>query len=220
MVKRGDGVVQNSPRLSALSQAFLLTWIVLLAWAIVGLVSRPLFVGLISISQKFYENLNSPDIKFFRRIIMFWRGNGYLVDLQPKMRKRTAPPSKSAVEEEEEEEETLMEEGTEGKAPAAKRARKGEEAEAEIEGQRAERAFHVSAAADRLLDRVTRMQQEDGESEDDNEAAEMPEQRQRSEEGEAGIIEKIKLENFMCHRHLELKLGPNINFIIGVNGST
>jgi len=36
---------------------------------------------------------------------------------------------------------------------------------------------------------------------------------------QVGIIEKIKLENFMCHQHLELKLGPNINFIIGVNGS-
>ncbi len=39
-------------------------------------------------------------------------------------------------------------------------------------------------------------------------------------EAEVGIIEMIKLENFMCHRHLELKLGPNINFIIGQNGST
>lgn len=38
-------------------------------------------------------------------------------------------------------------------------------------------------------------------------------------EAEVGIIEMIKLENFMCHRHLELKLGPNINFIIGQNGS-
>jgi len=42
---------------------------------------------------------------------------------------------------------------------------------------------------------------------------------ERDAEAEAGIIEKIRLENFMCHRHLELSFGPNINFIVGVNGS-
>ena len=34
-----------------------------------------------------------------------------------------------------------------------------------------------------------------------------------------GIIEMITLQNFMCHGHLELRFGPNINFIIGSNGS-
>jgi hypothetical protein len=39
-------------------------------------------------------------------------------------------------------------------------------------------------------------------------------------EAEVGIIEEITLINFMCHKHLNLKFGPNINFIVGQNGST
>ncbi|GMM33838.1 hypothetical protein DASC09_011630 [Saccharomycopsis crataegensis] len=35
----------------------------------------------------------------------------------------------------------------------------------------------------------------------------------------AGIIEKIILQNFMCHEFFELELGPRLNFIIGRNGS-
>ncbi|ODQ79032.1 hypothetical protein BABINDRAFT_162101 [Babjeviella inositovora NRRL Y-12698] len=35
----------------------------------------------------------------------------------------------------------------------------------------------------------------------------------------AGVIEKIVLKNFMCHDHLEVALGPQLNFIIGNNGS-
>ena len=38
-------------------------------------------------------------------------------------------------------------------------------------------------------------------------------------EAEVGIIEKITLVNFMCHAMLEVPLGPNVNFIIGRNGS-
>lgn len=34
-----------------------------------------------------------------------------------------------------------------------------------------------------------------------------------------GIIESVECTNFMCHRHLEIPLGPLINFIIGHNGS-
>jgi len=40
-----------------------------------------------------------------------------------------------------------------------------------------------------------------------------------SKEAEVGILEKIRVENFMCHDHLELTFGPNVNFIVGVNGS-
>ncbi|KAK7586233.1 hypothetical protein V9T40_004109 [Parthenolecanium corni] len=35
----------------------------------------------------------------------------------------------------------------------------------------------------------------------------------------AGVIKKIKLLNFMCHSHFELKFNPRINFISGCNGS-
>ncbi|KAI9666478.1 MAG: Structural maintenance of chromosomes protein 6 [Bathelium mastoideum] len=36
---------------------------------------------------------------------------------------------------------------------------------------------------------------------------------------ENGIIEQVACHNFMCHRKLEVKFGPLINFIIGHNGS-
>ncbi|KAG7664048.1 smc6 [[Candida] subhashii] len=35
----------------------------------------------------------------------------------------------------------------------------------------------------------------------------------------AGIIEKLRFENFMCHSLFELELGNQINFVIGSNGS-
>ena len=38
-------------------------------------------------------------------------------------------------------------------------------------------------------------------------------------ESENGIIERSELKNFMCHRFLELELNPQVNFIIGKNGS-
>ncbi|CCU99378.1 unnamed protein product [Malassezia sympodialis ATCC 42132] len=34
-----------------------------------------------------------------------------------------------------------------------------------------------------------------------------------------GVIERVDMINFMCHRHLSIRLGPRINFIIGHNGS-
>lgn len=36
----------------------------------------------------------------------------------------------------------------------------------------------------------------------------------------AGIITRIRLENFMCHSSLEIELGDWVNFITGQNGST
>lgn len=39
------------------------------------------------------------------------------------------------------------------------------------------------------------------------------------EPAEAGVIEKIVLSNFMCHKYLEVRFGPKLNFIIGHNGS-
>uniref|UniRef100_A0A673B0L4 Rad50/SbcC-type AAA domain-containing protein n=1 Tax=Sphaeramia orbicularis TaxID=375764 RepID=A0A673B0L4_9TELE len=39
-------------------------------------------------------------------------------------------------------------------------------------------------------------------------------------ESDAGIVESITLKNFMCHSHLgPFTFGPNVNFIVGNNGS-
>ncbi|KAJ0793940.1 putative structural maintenance of chromosomes protein [Helianthus annuus] len=35
----------------------------------------------------------------------------------------------------------------------------------------------------------------------------------------AGIISKIRVENFMCHSHMEIDMGDRVNFITGQNGS-
>jgi hypothetical protein len=35
----------------------------------------------------------------------------------------------------------------------------------------------------------------------------------------AGIIKRIRLENFMCHDNLQIELGEWVNFITGQNGS-
>ncbi|KAG8834848.1 Structural maintenance of chromosomes protein 6 [Serendipita sp. 399] len=36
---------------------------------------------------------------------------------------------------------------------------------------------------------------------------------------EAGIISSVELHNFMCHKYFTVNLGPQVNFIIGNNGS-
>ena len=38
-------------------------------------------------------------------------------------------------------------------------------------------------------------------------------------EADVGIIEKVSLRNFMCHYRLDVNFGPNVNFIVGHNGS-
>lgn len=35
-----------------------------------------------------------------------------------------------------------------------------------------------------------------------------------------GVIEEITLVDFMCHKRLTVPLSPNVNFILGQNGST
>lgn len=39
------------------------------------------------------------------------------------------------------------------------------------------------------------------------------------EEADVGVIERIQLTDFMCHRKLDVPLSPNVNFILGRNGS-
>jgi len=40
-----------------------------------------------------------------------------------------------------------------------------------------------------------------------------------SESAQTGILEEITLKNFMSHRHMNMKFGPNVNFLCGPNGS-
>ncbi|XP_076340911.1 structural maintenance of chromosomes protein 6-like [Tachypleus tridentatus] len=46
-----------------------------------------------------------------------------------------------------------------------------------------------------------------------------PQLSKTEEEAEVGIIESISLKNFMCHGRLDFRFGPNVNIIIGHNGS-
>lgn len=67
------------------------------------------------------------------------------------------------------------------------------------------------------------------ESEEDEEAAALARferQQQKELEGaednsliETGVILRVYMENFMCHRLLDLELGKHVNFITGDNGS-
>ncbi|RUS90138.1 hypothetical protein EGW08_002105 [Elysia chlorotica] len=41
----------------------------------------------------------------------------------------------------------------------------------------------------------------------------------QKEEPMPGVIRRIALHNFMCHNHLDVKLGSHVNFIVGRNGS-
>eukprot|EP01116_Phalansterium_solitarium_P009178 TRINITY_DN23213_c0_g1_i1.p1 TRINITY_DN23213_c0_g1~~TRINITY_DN23213_c0_g1_i1.p1 ORF type:complete len:1122 (-),score=470.20 TRINITY_DN23213_c0_g1_i1:139-3504(-) len=60
-------------------------------------------------------------------------------------------------------------------------------------------------------------QEPDDEDEDENEDdLDAPAGREVSE---AGIIEQVHLENFMCHKQFTMDFGRNINFIVGENGS-
>ena len=60
---------------------------------------------------------------------------------------------------------------------------------------------------------------EDDEDDDDDDEEEDDDDDVGSDPAKAGVIEKLTLKNFMCHDSFELKLGPQLNFIIGRNGS-
>jgi chromosome segregation ATPase len=79
----------------------------------------------------------------------------------------------------------------------------------------------------KLVKRRQLMSQRDGDEEVSGEdffSGESESEGQESDDEDespasAGVIEKISLKNFMCHDFFELTLGPQINFIIGRNGS-
>ncbi|XP_060559553.1 structural maintenance of chromosomes protein 6-like isoform X2 [Ruditapes philippinarum] len=69
---------------------------------------------------------------------------------------------------------------------------------------------------------VAKVARQESDPEDDEELMDMsqrPDCPSDPKEAEVGIIEKISLKNFMCHNRLDIPFGPNINFIVGNNGS-
>jgi len=52
-----------------------------------------------------------------------------------------------------------------------------------------------------------------------NDATKRTQHNKAGKAAEAGIIVKVYVENFMCHKKLTLDLCPNVNFINGSNGS-
>eukprot|EP00937_MAST-01D_sp_MAST-1D-sp2_P005072 g5072.t1 len=68
---------------------------------------------------------------------------------------------------------------------------------------------------------------EEEEEEEDDDEDEMDEEQasqaarafEDREQHDAGVVTKIGVENFMCHRNFSIELGPNVNFITGKNGS-
>lgn len=52
-----------------------------------------------------------------------------------------------------------------------------------------------------------------------DEEEEEDENRKSSSAAECGTIEKVILQNFMCHKYFEVELGSRVNFVIGRNGS-
>lgn len=68
--------------------------------------------------------------------------------------------------------------------------------------------------------RMTQAESEDDSGSDsDSSSDEEREDQIDNSPAKAGVIEKIVLKNFMCHDFFELDLGPQLNFIIGRNGS-
>nr|WJN25123.1 DNA repair protein [Pseudozyma thailandica] len=66
-------------------------------------------------------------------------------------------------------------------------------------------------------------EEEDEEDEIDSDDDRVEQERRRAEAdqgaAQSGIVERIELRNFMCHKNFSVDFGPKLNFIMGRNGS-
>lgn len=66
---------------------------------------------------------------------------------------------------------------------------------------------------------MERMTQYPGNTQNNNHESNSEDEEDMNTPAEAGVISKLELKNFMCHDSFVLDFGPQINFIIGRNGS-
>lgn len=105
---------------------------------------------------------------------------------------------KESEEEEDEEDEDDLESGDDDGQPSSKRARTGTQAGKETDT--VDQIRKIGALQDAQHDKLRRKLNNGGST-------------------EGGLIRGIYLENFLCHTRLSFAFGPNMNFIIGHNGS-
>lgn len=122
--------------------------------------------------------------------------------------------------------------------PRKRRVSDEEEEEAQVDEDGEEGTMELSQEADDADPSPEPDENEDdeeGQEEEDEHAATPPSAKRRRQESQpppgpralnrkgevaqVGIIQQIKVENFMCHRKLRVDLCRNINFIHGQNGS-
>ena len=99
--------------------------------------------------------------------------------------------------------------------PARRNARKSRSKDEEEDDQ-------TTADAGGDQDDVEAEDEEEEEEESTQSSAVRKRQALKASSGnsaETGVIEQLDLTNFMCHTKFTIKLCPNINFIIGENGS-
>ncbi|KAJ9124140.1 hypothetical protein QFC22_000936 [Naganishia vaughanmartiniae] len=103
---------------------------------------------------------------------------------------------KDSDEEEDEDDDDDFESGDEEVQPSSKRAKTGTQSVAEAAAE----IRKLGALQDAQHDKLRRKMNNGGST-------------------EGGLIRGIYLENFLCHTRLSFTFGPNMNFIIGHNGS-
>ncbi|MCO5590146.1 hypothetical protein L7F22_044115 [Adiantum nelumboides] len=76
--------------------------------------------------------------------------------------------------------------------------------------------------ADELMSNDAEDEEQSDDEDDEEETAKLREEIERASSRAApttGVIERVDMVNFMCHDRLTIDLGPQLNFIIGHNGS-